>query len=192
MEFVDQPSGDAHIEILNQVEELLPAHIRAVKALRHANSVIWCCDPMHGNTVSSPSNPAVKTRLFSDIITELAAALRIHQTEGSRLGGVHLELTGDMDANGFSVTECVGGSMQLQDSDLARNYQSHCDPRLNYEQSLDIAFLISHFLRAQRVGQASRQPSPARAPQSNGPEQALPGQEDQLLTELVNGIKARP
>ncbi len=143
---------------------------------------------MHGNTISSPSNPAVKTRLFSDIVTELAAALQIHQAEGSRLGGVHLELTGDMDDKGFSVTECVGGSMQLEDADLTRNYRSHCDPRLNYEQSLDIAFLISHFLRTQRLGGNSRSSSPPRAPAS-----AQDGaQPDSLLSELVNGIKARP
>lgn len=78
---------------------------------------------MHGNTISSPSNPSVKTRAFGDIVTELAASLRIHQQEGSRLGGVHLELTGDVDERGYSVTECVGGSMQLKDEDLARNYQ---------------------------------------------------------------------
>ena len=130
-----------------KITELLPAHIRAVRASRHADAVIWCCDPMHGNTVPSPGNPAVKTRLFSDIVTELAASLRIHAAEGSRLGGMHLELTGD-----DGVTECVGGSMELSDADLARKYQTHCDPRLNYEQSLDIAFLVSEVLRARRLG----------------------------------------
>ena len=193
----------------SRVAECLPAHIRAVKASRHADSVIWCCDPMHGNTVSSPSNPSVKTRLFSDIVSELASALRIHQEENNRLGGVHLELTGDMDANGFSVTECVGGSMQLQDADLARNYQSHCDPRLNYEQSLDIAFLISHFLKAQRIasnanaaaGSATARQinvngrTPARVPT---PKSALVDQDtpntssaDEILAELVKGISTR-
>lgn len=78
---------------------------------------------MHGNTISSPSNPSVKTRSFSDIVTELASQLKIHDESGSRLGGVHLELTGDIDENGFSVTECVGGSMRLEDADLSRNYQ---------------------------------------------------------------------
>ncbi|KDN52215.1 DAHP synthetase [Tilletiaria anomala UBC 951] len=176
------------------VDALLPAHIRAVNASSHAQSVIWCCDPMHGNTTSSPSNPSVKTRLFSDIVTELASALRIHQSLGSRLGGVHLELTGDMDENGFSVTECVGGSMQLQDRDLARNYQSHCDPRLNYEQSLDIAFLISHFLRGQRLGKTSGAFSPAPASTLvNDQAGGSPNEEqDQILSELVKGISARP
>ncbi|WFD33875.1 3-deoxy-7-phosphoheptulonate synthase [Malassezia cuniculi] len=130
-----------------KIEALLPGHIRAVNSSPHAGTVVWCCDPMHGNTIQSETHAGLKTRLFSNIVTELVAALRIHAAEGSRLGGVHLELTGDV-----GVTECMGGSMQLSDSDLARNYQSHCDPRLNYEQSLDIAFILSEVIRAQRLG----------------------------------------
>lgn len=104
---------------------------------------------MHGNTVASEAHPGLKTRMFSDIVKELAAALRIHASEGSRLGGVHLELTGD-----DGVTECMGGSMELSDADLARNYKTHCDPRLNYEQSLDVAFILSEVIRAQRLGRS--------------------------------------
>ncbi|WFD29223.1 3-deoxy-7-phosphoheptulonate synthase [Malassezia sp. CBS 17886] len=132
-----------------KIESCLPAHIRAVNASRHAGIVVWCCDPMHGNTIPSPANPNVKTRVFRDVVVELTASLRIHAAEGSRLGGAHLEMTGDE-----GVTECIGGSMGLLDEDLARCYRSHCDPRLNYEQSLDIAFIISEVLRARRLGKS--------------------------------------
>lgn len=133
-----------------KIQELLPLHIRAVKNSSHSDLVIWCCDPMHGNTVSSPLNPNVKTRMFSDIVKELTGSLRIHAEENSRLGGVHLELTGDE-----GVTECIGGSMELSDEDLSRRYLTYCDPRLNYEQSLDIAFIISEVLRGQRQGKTA-------------------------------------
>ncbi|WFC98628.1 3-deoxy-7-phosphoheptulonate synthase [Malassezia yamatoensis] len=132
-----------------KINDILPEHIRAVQATKHNGKVIWCCDPMHGNTVSSPLNPSIKTRIFADIVTELTSSLRIHAAENNRLGGVHLELTGDE-----GVTECIGGSMQLSDEDLSRKYLSYCDPRLNYEQSLDIAFILSEVLRAQRKGTA--------------------------------------
>lgn len=130
-----------------KINDLLPLHIRAVKNSPHDGTVIWCCDPMHGNTVPSTLNPNVKTRKFSDIVKELTSSLRIHAEENNRLGGVHLELTGDE-----GVTECIGGSMELSDEDLSRRYLTYCDPRLNYEQSLDIAFIISEVLRAQRSG----------------------------------------
>ncbi|KAL4399938.1 3-deoxy-7-phosphoheptulonate synthase [Malassezia pachydermatis] len=131
----------------SKIHEYLPKHIQAVKNSRHQDHVIWCCDPMHGNTIASTANPSVKTRIFSDVVAELSAAMRLHASMGSRLGGVHLELTGDE-----GVTECVGGSMELSDDDLMRCYRTHCDPRLNYEQSLDIAFMISQVLRSQRLG----------------------------------------
>lgn len=130
-----------------KIAQLLPAHIQAVQSSRHAGTVVWCCDPMHGNTIASPSNPKIKTRLFSDVVAELTQAMQIHASMNSRLGGVHLELTGDE-----GVTECMGGSMELSGEDLARRYLTHCDPRLNYEQSLDIAFIISQVLRSQRLG----------------------------------------
>jgi len=94
---------------------------------------------MHGNTRSSEAG--VKTRQFSSIISELACALRIHKENGSKLGGVHLELTGE------AVTECVGGSEGLTDKDLSLNYTTYCDPRLNNKQALEAAFLIANYYR---------------------------------------------
>ncbi|KAI4175986.1 MAG: hypothetical protein LQ343_001268 [Gyalolechia ehrenbergii] len=119
------------------IASLLPAHIRAVKASGH--TVIWQCDPMHGNTCTTPQG--IKTRHFSAILSELSQALRIHREEESFLGGVHLELTGE------AVTECVGGSEGLKDEDLSFNYLSFCDPRLNEKQALELAFLVAGFYR---------------------------------------------
>ncbi|KAJ9091180.1 hypothetical protein QFC21_007301 [Naganishia friedmannii] len=134
----------------DKVEKFLPAHIEAVKNSRHV--VVWQCDAMHGNTKSSETDPSLKTRHFVDIISEISTSMKIHKELGTILGGVHLELTGEINEDGFSVTECIGGSMDLMDKDLSLNYLSHCDPRLNYEQSLDVAFLISDYLRAKRRG----------------------------------------
>ncbi|KAL1925179.1 uncharacterized protein VTP21DRAFT_62 [Calcarisporiella thermophila] len=124
------------------IEKYLPGHIKAVQASGH--KVVWVCDPMHGNTKNSTQG--VKTRHFEDIIQELSKAFRIHKDCGSKLNGVHFELTGD------SVTECVGGSMELSDADLSANYQTYCDPRLNYEQSLDMAFMIARHYERERSG----------------------------------------
>ncbi|KAL9117346.1 MAG: hypothetical protein Q9187_006118 [Circinaria calcarea] len=119
-----------------KVEALLGKHIEAVK--RSGHTVIWQCDPMHGNTRSTPTG--IKTRQFSSILSEVASALKIHREHGSFLGGVHLELTGD------AVTECVGGSEGLTDDDLSLNYTTYCDPRLNEKQALELAFLVaSHY-----------------------------------------------
>lgn len=137
-----------------KVDEYLPKHIEAVKATRHV--VVWQCDAMHGNTKSSETDPTLKTRHFVDIIQEITSAMQIHRRMGTILGGVHLELTGEVNEDGFSVTECIGGSMELADKDLSLNYRTHCDPRLNYEQSLDVAFLISDHLKAKRKGQEPR------------------------------------
>jgi 3-deoxy-7-phosphoheptulonate synthase len=123
-----------------KVGSLLPAHIRAVECSEYKQCVVWQCDPMHGNTRSTPTG--LKTRYFGDIFSELQQTLKIHKEEGSYLGGVHLELTGD------AVTECVGGSEGLGEDDLAINYTTHCDPRLNEKQALEMAFLIaSHYRR---------------------------------------------
>jgi len=116
-----------------KVDELLPQHIEAVRTTGH--TVVWQCDPMHGNTRSTSSG--VKTRSFASIFSELASALRIHKQCGSFLGGVHLELTGD------AVTECTGGSQGLQDEDLGQRYETFCDPRLNEKQALELAFLVA-------------------------------------------------
>ncbi|GAA5953830.1 hypothetical protein JCM3765_000663 [Sporobolomyces pararoseus] len=123
------------------VEKLLPDHIKAVQASGHP--VVWISDPMHGNTQTSTIPPFHKTRHMSSLVSELLSSLKIHNSLSSRLGGVHLELTGDITEDGLSVTECLGGSMRLEEESLGLRFESHCDPRLNFEQSLDIAFLLS-------------------------------------------------
>jgi len=104
--------------------------------------VLWVCDPMHGNTENSQSG--LKTRRFENILKELELSFQIHRDLGSHLGGVHIELTGE------DVTECTGGARGLSDSDLQRAYKSTVDPRLNYEQSLELAMLIADRGRAER------------------------------------------
>lgn len=117
----------------NKIEEHLPGLIRAVQ--REGHNVVWSSDPMHGNTFSTSND--YKTRNFDHILSEIRSAFAIHRAEGSYLGSVHLELTGD------NVTECVGGANGLAEADLDVNYETFCDPRLNYEQSLEMAFLVS-------------------------------------------------
>ena len=118
---------------VDEVEEIMPDFIRAVK--KEGHPVVWSCDPMHGNTFST--NNGVKTRSFDDILQEIKATFAVHRAEGSYLGGVHLEMTGD------NVTECVGGANGLNEDGLDTNYETYCDPRLNYEQSLEMAFLVA-------------------------------------------------
>lgn len=117
----------------DKIREQMPDLIRAVK--KEGFPVVWCADPMHGNTFSTSSS--VKTRNFDDILQEIRYAFDIHRAEGSYLGGVHLEMTGD------NVTECVGGANGLTETELGQNYETFCDPRLNYEQSLEMAFLVA-------------------------------------------------
>lgn len=127
----------------SKVRSLLPQHIRTVENSEYARSVVWQCDPMHGNTRSTSTG--VKTRQFADIFSELQETLKIHREEGSYLGGVHLELTGE------AVTECTGGSEGLSDDDLSLNYTTFCDPRLNEKQALEMAFLIAGHYREEQV-----------------------------------------
>ncbi|KAI0860140.1 phospho-2-dehydro-3-deoxyheptonate aldolase-like protein [Xylaria cubensis] len=127
----------------SKVRDLLPSHIRAVEGSEYKGTVIWQCDPMHGNTRSTGTG--IKTRRFDDVFSELQETLRIHKEEGSYLGGVHLELTGD------AVTECLGGSEGLDEDDLSTNYTSFCDPRLNERQALELAFLIADSYRKERA-----------------------------------------
>jgi 3-deoxy-7-phosphoheptulonate synthase len=115
-----------------QIEQKLPPLIRAVQD--SGSPVLWISDPMHGNTESTESG--IKTRRFRKILREMELAFEIHRANESRLGGVHLELTGE------NVTECTGGARDLSDDDLKRDYKSTVDPRLNYEQSLELAMLI--------------------------------------------------
>ncbi|EHA49807.1 phospho-2-dehydro-3-deoxyheptonate aldolase [Pyricularia oryzae 70-15] len=126
----------------DRVAELLPAHIRAVEDSEYRGLAVWQCDPMHGNTRSVGN---FKTREFKDIFEELSQTLRIHREEGSYLGGVHLELTGD------AVTECLGGAAELEASDLPTNYTTFCDPRLNEKQALELAFLVADHYRKGRT-----------------------------------------
>ncbi|MDQ2701502.1 MAG: 3-deoxy-7-phosphoheptulonate synthase class II [Pseudomonadota bacterium] len=114
------------------VAEKLPPLLEAVR--REGRRVLWVCDPMHGNTETTSNG--YKTRRFRNIRSELEQAFEIHAAIGTRLGGVHLELTGE------DVTECTGGARDLTDADLARAYRSTVDPRLNYEQALEIAMLV--------------------------------------------------
>src|SRR5215213_379240 len=111
----------------------LPSILRAVA--RTGRKVLWVCDPMHGNTETT--SQGVKTRRFDDILAELEQAFEIHERVGTYLGGVHFELTGE------DVTECTGGARGLTDEDLQRDYRSAVDPRLNYEQALEMALLIA-------------------------------------------------
>ncbi|MDE2235413.1 MAG: 3-deoxy-7-phosphoheptulonate synthase [Gammaproteobacteria bacterium] len=116
----------------SQINERLPAMVEAVQ--RNGRQVLWMCDPMHGNTETTASG--IKTRRFENILAELEAAFALHAQAGSILGGVHFEFTGD------DVTECTGGIRGLTDTDLERAYKSQVDPRLNYEQALEMAMRI--------------------------------------------------
>ena len=118
------------------IRKHLPPLIRTVK--ENSNNVLWVCDPMHGNTYKSPSG--FKTRHFDTILEELEHFFAIHRAERTIPGGVHFELTGD------NVTECLGGAREISDTDLESKYETACDPRLNNEQSLELAFLITDLL----------------------------------------------
>lgn len=125
----------------SKVRTLLPDHIRAVEGSEYARKVVWQCDPMHGNTRSTSTG--IKTRRFEDIFEELKETMAVHKEEGSYLGGMHLELTGE------AVTECTGGGEGLQDEDLGRRYESFCDPRLNERQALEMAFAVAGGFRGE-------------------------------------------
>jgi 3-deoxy-7-phosphoheptulonate synthase len=122
----------------NDVEDKLRPLLRAVRDAGHP--VVWACDPMHGNTITSTGGR--KTRRFEDIVTEIAGFVRAHRAEGTWPGGIHIELTGD------AVTECLGGTDALSDTDLDDRYQTVCDPRLNGRQSLDLAFRVAELIRS--------------------------------------------
>ena len=121
----------------DRIGETLPALIRAVQ--REGRHVVWSSDPMHGNTVRSSNG--FKTRQFDDVLSELRRFFAIHAAEGSCPGGIHLEMTGEQ------VTECTGGAYRISESDLATRYQTACDPRLNGDQVLELAYLIADALQ---------------------------------------------
>ena len=123
-----------------KVEKLLPPLLRHVR--REGRRVAWICDPMHGNTISTAAK--VKTRNFEAILAEVRGFFDAHAAEGTWAGGVHVEMTGR------PVTECVGGAHQLTEADLGEAYETFCDPRLNAEQSLELAFLVAEELKARR------------------------------------------
>ncbi|MEN6536643.1 MAG: 3-deoxy-7-phosphoheptulonate synthase, partial [Bryobacteraceae bacterium] len=121
-----------------RIAQCLPPLIEAVRA--SGKTVLWCSDPMHGNTLVTENG--IKTRRFADILSELDQAFDLHAAAGSHLGGVHFELTGE------NVTECIGGARGLAEEDLERDYRSEVDPRLNYEQALEMAMLIARKMKA--------------------------------------------
>ncbi|MBU0720988.1 3-deoxy-7-phosphoheptulonate synthase class II [bacterium] len=115
----------------------MPKLIRAIE--REGMKVVWSCDPMHGNTIKSSNN--YKTRPVDAILTEMKQFFQVHKAEGTFGGGVHLEMTGK------NVTECIGGSFVVTEEDLSSRYHTHCDPRLNADQALELAFLIADTLK---------------------------------------------
>ena len=135
----------------DKVGDNLPALVRAVK--REGRTVVWSCDPMHGNTISAESG--YKTRPFDRILQEVKTFFDVHTAEGTHGGGVHLEMTGK------DVTECTGGARAISDQDLNDRYHTLCDPRLNAEQAIELAFLLAELLKAERAAKAKPMPAAA-------------------------------
>ena len=129
----------------DKVENALPRLVRAVR--REGRNVVWSCDPMHGNTVKAASG--YKTRPFDRILSEVKSVFAVHRAEGTHAGGIHVEMTGQ------NVTECTGGAIAVTDEGLADRYHTHCDPRLNASQSLELAFLLADALKGARIEPAS-------------------------------------
>ncbi len=125
-----------------KVGDLLPPLVRAVKEA--GKTVVWACDPMHGNTIKAPTG--YKTRKFTDILGEVRSFFEVHKAEGTIAGGVHFEMTGQ------DVTECLGGAQAISELNLSDRYHTHCDPRLNASQSLELAFLIAETIKKHKNG----------------------------------------
>jgi 3-deoxy-7-phosphoheptulonate synthase len=117
--------------------------------------VVWCCDPMHGNTMVSSNG--YKTRAVDKILTEVKGFFDVHDAEGTYAGGIHFEMTGQ------DVTECIGGAQAITETALADRYHTHCDPRLNASQALELAFLIAQALKRRRAGELKRRITAAAA-----------------------------
>ncbi|MBL0936550.1 MAG: 3-deoxy-7-phosphoheptulonate synthase class II [Rhizobiaceae bacterium] len=128
------------------VGDHLPKLVRAVQ--KEGRKVVWSCDPMHGNTITAAG---YKTRPFDRILKEVQSFFDVHAAEGTHAGGIHIEMTGK------NVTECTGGARAVRDEDLQDRYHTHCDPRLNADQALELAFLVSELLAKKKHGQAPRQ-----------------------------------
>jgi 3-deoxy-7-phosphoheptulonate synthase len=135
------------------VESHLPKLVRAVE--KAGRKVVWSCDPMHGNTISAANG--YKTRPFERILKEVDTFFAVHRAEGSHAGGIHVEMTGQ------NVTECTGGAVAISETDLSDRYHTHCDPRLNADQSLELAFLVAERLKMERAQRAPLQASIAAA-----------------------------
>tara|TARA_Y100001936_G_scaffold253993_1_gene323186 strand:+ start:7717 stop:9201 length:1485 start_codon:yes stop_codon:yes gene_type:complete len=131
-----------------KVEQTLPNLVRAVA--NEGKKVVWTCDPMHGNTIKAKSG--FKTRPFDQILQEVRGFFAVHEAEGTHAGGVHIELTGQ------NVTECTGGAQEITDEGLSARYHTHCDPRLNASQSLELAFLVGEHLKAKRDSERNDPP----------------------------------
>ncbi|MDQ0470921.1 class II 3-deoxy-7-phosphoheptulonate synthase [Labrys wisconsinensis] len=129
-----------------RVFDNLPGLIQAVK--REGRAVIWSCDPMHGNTIKAANG--YKTRPFDAIMSEIKDFFAVHEGEGTYAGGIHLEMTGK------NVTECTGGARAVSETDLADRYHTHCDPRLNADQAIEVAFLVADLLKKERSGKERR------------------------------------
>ena len=119
------------------VEKYLPKLIKTIK--KEGLNVIWSCDPMHGNTIKAATG--FKTRPFDSVLKEVQNFFAVHQSEGTYAGGLHVEMTGQ------DVTECTGGAQKISENDLSNRYRTHCDPRLNADQALELAFLISEEIK---------------------------------------------
>ena len=124
----------------DKIEAGLPPLIRAVE--REGRKVLWSCDPMHGNTIKAANG--YKTRPFERVVGEIKSFFAVHKGEGTHAGGVHLEMTGK------NVTECTGGARAISEADLHDRYHTYCDPRLNAEQAIEVAFLVAELLKAER------------------------------------------
>jgi 3-deoxy-7-phosphoheptulonate synthase len=135
----------------DRIGAVLPPLVRTVQ--REGHRVVWSCDPMHGNTVTTTTG--LKTRPFDRIVAELRGCFAVHRAEGSHLGGMHVEMTGK------DVTECTGGAQLIDEATLTDRYHTHCDPRLNGSQALELAFLVAEELKQERDRQ--RRPMPVAA-----------------------------
>jgi 3-deoxy-7-phosphoheptulonate synthase len=137
----------------DKVEAHLPKLIRAVQ--KSGAKVVWSCDPMHGNTISAATG--YKTRPFERILKEVDTFFAVHRAEGTHAGGIHVEMTGQ------NVTECTGGAVAISETDLSDRYHTHCDPRLNADQSLELAFLVAERLKTERIARGAQQAAVAAA-----------------------------
>jgi 3-deoxy-7-phosphoheptulonate synthase len=137
----------------DKVLEKLPRLVQAVE--REGRVVVWSCDPMHGNTMKSSTG--YKTRPFDRVLAEVRGFFAVHQGEGTHAGGIHVEMTGQ------DVTECIGGAQLIDESQLSSRYHTHCDPRLNATQSLELAFLVAETLKKQRLQNGSQNRVVARS-----------------------------